>query len=95
MDDIGFFVEGVTSLDDLFDPTDLELERATDDIGDLLVGVAVQGADRPLLKVQLTEHQVIIVGEDLASHALACPLSLDGIAKDKICSLHLVVLLQV
>ena len=58
------------------------------------MGVAVQGADRPLLKVQLTEHQVIIVGEDLACHALACPLSLDGLAKDKICSLHLVVLLM-
>lgn len=52
---------------------DLDTDGSADDVDELVVGVAVAGADPALVEVVADEHELVGVGQDLAAHAgLGC-----------------------
>lgn len=48
---------------------DVDVERAADDVDELMVRVAVASADPALLEEVAHEHELIGVGEDLTDHS--------------------------
>ena len=66
MNDIGHLHQHIASADDFSFLANGELEHTACDVGDLTVRMAVQLATRTRLKLHLDDHQVVVVGHDLA-----------------------------
>ena len=69
MDNVAIDDEAVACVGDEFGSGFDDLDAAADDVDELVVRVAVGGADPALLKSMADEHEVGGVGEDLADHA--------------------------